>query len=67
MIGHTFGDSSDSTTLFKLPNVDDNVMGISGTNYDIGDSVGSSVTLTQSNLPSHYHLMVADQTSCTST
>ena len=67
IIGHTF--SSDLTEteaqfIFVLPNGRDRVIGISGQNHIVGEIVNSeeneiqNVEITESNIPSHYHLMM---------
>ena len=56
VIGHNFGSFSAYPSLFQLPNVTDDVIGISGDLNSIGTEVGSEeITLTENNLPLHSH------------
>ena len=52
-IGDTFG--TDGGFGFRLPDVTDKVVGISGSSHSIGDEIGSeTASLTTDNLPSHF-------------
>ena len=59
IIGHSFGSFAGYQSLFRLPNVSDHVVDIVGSVNGIGNVVGTeSVTLTEDNLPSHWHYIV---------
>ena len=63
-IGYSFGSVSGNSSLFQLPNVSDHVIGMSGNLNSIGNVVGTEeVTLTEGNLPSHWHY-IAQRSNC---
>ena len=60
IIGYSFGSFAGYPLLFQLPNVSDHVVGINGNLNSIGTVVGSEqVTLTEDNLPSHWHYLAS--------
>ena len=64
-IGTVFGSSG--TFGFRLPDLTDKVIGISGISHEMGDILGSETetfTLSQANIPTHYHWM-ANSGGCT--
>ena len=64
VIGYSFGSFSGYPLLFQLPNVTDDVVGIAGNLNMIGSVVGrEEVTLTEDNLPSHWHY-IAQWSNC---
>ena len=66
LIGYSFGSRSGSSSLFQLPNVADDVVGIAGNSNGIGTVVGrEELSLTEDNLPSHWHY-VASSGQCNS-
>ena len=59
----SFIDSEDSfaeyPSLFGLPNAMDKVIGVTGDSHHMANKIGNkSVTLTESNLPSHCHYLL---------
>ena len=62
IIGHSFGSFSGYPSLFQLPNVTDDVVGIAGNLNEIGSVVGKEdVILTEDNLPSHWHYLAQSE------
>ena len=56
VIGYSYGGNSD-LNHFKLPNAMDSVLGIKGSDHDIGEYIGSETNvLLENNIPSHFHL-----------
>merc|ERR1712228_305738 len=65
LFGSKFGSGSDQW-MFKLPDASNKVMGVLSDSRDLGDVAGSeTVTLTSSQLPSHFHYL-ANSNRCTS-
>ena len=56
VLGNSFGSFHGDSTIFGLPDSKDKILGIYGTNHNIGDSMGSeTIALNESNVPSHWH------------
>eukprot|EP01083_Nonionella_stella_P110762 324336_1 len=56
VIGHSFGAFPGYPSLFQLPDAQNRIQGIIGSNHTMGDVVGNEqMQLNETQLPSHYH------------
>eukprot|EP01083_Nonionella_stella_P110760 324330_1 len=60
VIGHSFGAFPGYPSLFQLPDAQNRIQGIIGSNHTMGDVVGNEqMQLNETQLPSHYHYVAA--------
>ena len=61
VVGYSFDASLANTSLFKLPNPLNKVIGIHGESHSMGDTIGNeTIILSEEQLPNHSHFIASD-------